>query len=86
MRFSVGLLGGKQIGFIVPALCRGDHLCTGKSMAAGLAPCIEFEINQAMLSMAEMEIASLIDFGIGTYQGSEDYFVYRKWISVETNK
>lgn len=86
MRFSVGLHGGKQIGFIIPALCRGGYLCSGKSTAAGLAACIEFEINQAMLSMAEMEIASLIDFGIGTYQGSEDYFVYRKWISVETNK
>ena len=52
-------------------------------MAAGLAGRIEFEIGQAMLSMAELEIASLVDFGINTYQGREDYLGYKKWISVE---
>lgn len=86
MRFSVGLCGEKQIGFIIPAMCLGGYLCAGKSMAAGLAGCIEFEISQGMLSMTELEIASLVDFGINTYQGSEDYLGYKKWISVETNK
>jgi len=52
-------------------------------MAAELAGCIEFEIGQAMLSMAELEIAGLVDFGVNTYQGSEDYLGYKKWISVE---